>query len=154
MAIAFNPDPGAVTAFLERGALVDREERLAAASNPNPEIVLFLLEQRAVIELRAGPILGQALLPTSNWQMLRARKVTPPLETISMLVELGADAQFENNENCFRIFLDLPHRIPSHDIFGDVFSRLDPDSFLELSRSVAELLTVAGGGHRREDSAP
>ena len=71
-----------------------------------------------------------------------------------MLVELGADAQFENNENCFRIFLDLPHRIPSRDIFGDVFSRLDPDSFLELSRSVAELLTGAGGGHRREDSAP
>ena len=28
-----------------------------------------------------------------------------------------------------RTFLDLPNGIPSHDTFGDVFSRLDPDRF-------------------------
>ena len=41
-------------------------------------------------------------------------------------------------------FLDLPHGIPSHDTFGDVFSRLAPDRFqecfMEWSRSVADLL--------------
>ena len=26
-------------------------------------------------------------------------------------------------------FLELPHGIPSHDTFGDVFSRLDPEQF-------------------------
>ena len=29
----------------------------------------------------------------------------------------------------FRTFLDLPHGIPSHDTFGRVFARLDPDQF-------------------------
>ena len=50
----------------------------------------------------------------------------------------------KNKEDWFRTFLDLPHGIPSHDTFGDVFSRLDPDRFQECfmdwSRSVAELL--------------
>ena len=50
----------------------------------------------------------------------------------------------KSKEEWFRTFLDLPHGIPSHDTFGDVFSRLDPDRFqecfMEWSRSVAELL--------------
>ena len=50
----------------------------------------------------------------------------------------------KSKEDWFRTFLDLPHGIPSHDTFGDVFSRLDPDRFqecfMEWSRSVAELL--------------
>ena len=50
----------------------------------------------------------------------------------------------KNKEDWFRTFLDLPHGIPSHDTFGDVFSRLDPDRFqecfMEWSRSVAGLL--------------
>ena len=29
----------------------------------------------------------------------------------------------------FQTFLELPHGIPSHDTFGDVFSRLDPEQF-------------------------
>ena len=29
----------------------------------------------------------------------------------------------------FRTFLELPHGVPSHDTFGDVFSRLDPEQF-------------------------
>ena len=41
-------------------------------------------------------------------------------------------------------FLDLPNGIPSHDTFGDVFSRLDPDRFqecfMEWSQAVANLL--------------
>ena len=50
----------------------------------------------------------------------------------------------KSKEDWFRTFLDLPHGIPSHDTFGDVFSRLDPDRFqecfMEWSRSVAGLL--------------
>ena len=50
----------------------------------------------------------------------------------------------KSKEEWFRSFLDLPHGIPSHDTFGDVFSRLDPDRFqecfMEWSQSVAELL--------------
>ena len=40
--------------------------------------------------------------------------------------------------------MDLPNGIPSHDTFGDVFSRLDPDRFqecfMEWSQAVADLL--------------
>ena len=35
----------------------------------------------------------------------------------------------KSKEDWFRTFLDLAHGIPSHDTFGDVFSRLDPDRF-------------------------
>ena len=34
-----------------------------------------------------------------------------------------------SKEEWFRTFLDLPNGIPSHDTFGDVFSRLDPEQF-------------------------
>ena len=50
----------------------------------------------------------------------------------------------ESKEKWFRPFLDLPNGIPSHDTFGDVFSRLDPDGFrecfMEWSQGLAELL--------------
>ena len=50
----------------------------------------------------------------------------------------------KSKEEWFRSFLDLPNGIPSHDTFGDVFSRLDPDQFqecfVEWSQGVAELL--------------
>ena len=34
-----------------------------------------------------------------------------------------------SKEEWFNSFLDLPNGIPSHDTFGDVFSRLDPEQF-------------------------
>ena len=40
----------------------------------------------------------------------------------------------------FQSFLELPHGIPSHDTFGDVFARLDP---------VVAGLPVLDPGHRR-----
>ena len=50
----------------------------------------------------------------------------------------------KSKEEWFRSFLDLPNGIPSHDTFGDVFSRLDPDQFqecfMEWSQGLAELL--------------
>ncbi len=54
----------------------------------------------------------------------------------------------KSKEEWFRSFLDLPKGIPSHDTFGDVFSRLDPDRFqecfqecfVEWSEGVADLL--------------
>ena len=50
----------------------------------------------------------------------------------------------KSKEAWFRTFLDLPNGVPSHDTFGDVFARLDPDRFQECfqewSQGVAELL--------------
>ena len=50
----------------------------------------------------------------------------------------------KSKEDWFRTFLDLPNGIPSHDTFGDVFSRLDPDRFqecfMEWSQAVPDLL--------------
>ncbi len=44
----------------------------------------------------------------------------------------------------FQTFLELPHGIPSHDTFGDVFARLDPvqlqNSFVSWTQAIAELL--------------
>jgi predicted transposase YbfD/YdcC len=49
-----------------------------------------------------------------------------------------------SKEEWFRTFLDLPHGIPSHDTFGDVFSRLDPEQFqrcfMEWTQAVAALM--------------
>ena len=50
----------------------------------------------------------------------------------------------KSQDDWIRTFLDLPHAIPYHDTFGDVFPRLDPDRFqecfMEWSRAVADLL--------------
>ena len=35
----------------------------------------------------------------------------------------------KSKEEWFRSFLHLPHGIPFHDTFADVFSRLDPERF-------------------------
>ena len=49
-----------------------------------------------------------------------------------------------SKEGWLRTFLELPNGIPSHDTFGDVFSRLDPERFqecfMEWSQGVADLL--------------
>ena len=34
-----------------------------------------------------------------------------------------------SKEEWFKSFLELPNGIPSHDTFGDLFSRLDPEQF-------------------------
>lgn len=47
----------------------------------------------------------------------------------------------------FRTFLDLPGGVPSHDTFGRVFARLDPDAFeRRFVNWVAALAGPAGGG--------
>ncbi len=62
-----------------------------------------------------------------------------------------------SKEERFRAFQDLPNGIPSRDTFGDVLSRLDPEQFqhcfVEWTQA-AVLMPRAGGGDRREDSAP
>jgi predicted transposase YbfD/YdcC len=54
-------------------------------------------------------------------------------------VELFGDAK----HSWFKVFLELPHGIPSHDTFGRVFALLDPEqfqtSFVEWIQAVEEL---------------
>ena len=54
----------------------------------------------------------------------------------------------------FQTFLELPHGIPSHDTFDDVFARLDPlqlqNCFVSWTQAIAELLPGLTG--RRSDA--
>src|SRR3954466_150373 len=47
----------------------------------------------------------------------------------------------------FRRFLDLPNGIPSHDTFGRVFARLDPDQFEACFRDWVAAVTARLPGH-------
>ena len=57
----------------------------------------------------------------------------------------------KSKEEWLKTFLELPHGIPSHDTFGDVFSRLDPeqfqDCFIAWTQAMAQLLPGGSGGH-------
>lgn len=45
-----------------------------------------------------------------------------------------------------RTFLDLPHGVPSHDTFGDVFARLNPEAFEACFRAwMAAMVELSGG---------
>ena len=50
----------------------------------------------------------------------------------------------KSREEWFRTFLELPNGVPSHDTFGDVFSRLDPEQFQQCfmawTQAVSQLL--------------
>jgi predicted transposase YbfD/YdcC len=46
----------------------------------------------------------------------------------------------------FRTFLDLPGGVPSHDTFGRVFARLDPDAFERRFANWVAALSAGGGG--------
>lgn len=69
----------------------------------------------------------------------RARNVTHRLHDMiviaacAVICGAGGWAEVEVFGNSklawFKTFLDLPHGVPSHDTFGRVFARLDPDAF-------------------------
>ena len=87
----------------------------------------------------------------------RASNVVHKLHDILVLaicgVICGADGwaeveEFGNSKLAwFRTFLDLPHGVPSHDTFGRVFARLDPDAFER--RFAAWVASVAGASGGR-----
>ena len=86
----------------------------------------------------------------------RARNVIHKLHDILVLaicgVICGADGwaeveEFGNSKLAwFRTFLDLPHGVPSHDTFGRVFARLDPDAFERRFNAWASSVAGASGG--------
>lgn len=65
----------------------------------------------------------------------------------------------KSKETWFRQFLELPNGIPSHDTFGSVFARLDPDQFqgcfmqwVQAIATVTKGQVIRLGG--RQDGAP
>jgi predicted transposase YbfD/YdcC len=52
----------------------------------------------------------------------------------------------EANEEFLRTFLELPHGIPSHDTFGDVYARLDTAEFKKCFVSWVEAIRTPTGG--------
>src|SRR5688572_11483645 len=87
----------------------------------------------------------------------RASNVIHKLHDILVIaicgVICGADGwaeveEFGNSKlSWFRTFLDLPNGVPSHDTFGGVFARLDPDAFER--RFTAWVGSVAGSSGGR-----
>lgn len=86
----------------------------------------------------------------------RAHNVVHKLHDILVIavcaVICGADGwaeveEFGNSKLAwFRTFLDLPHGVPSHDTFGRVFSRLDPDAFERCFVAYVSALAEVSGG--------
>jgi predicted transposase YbfD/YdcC len=50
------------------------------------------------------------------------------------------------HESFLQEFLELPHGIPSHDTYGEVFARLDPGAFEACFLSFSQRLMAASGG--------
>jgi predicted transposase YbfD/YdcC len=73
--------------------------------------------------------------------------------TIAMLAVIcGADGWVDVQEygnakfDWLKTFLKLPHGIPSHDTFGDVFAKLNPDAFERCFRNwMASMVEIAAG---------
>ena len=68
-----------------------------------------------------------------------------------------------SKEEWFKSFLELPNGIPSHDTFGDVFVRLDPEQFQscfigwtqEVARlAQGEVVAIDGKTVRRSQTGP
>jgi hypothetical protein len=58
----------------------------------------------------------------------------------------GIEAYGQAKEEWLKGFLELPHGIPSHDTFGQVFSWLDPGAFeTSFLGSVQEVMEVSKG---------
>jgi predicted transposase YbfD/YdcC len=49
-------------------------------------------------------------------------------------------------ETWLKTFLDLPHGIPSHDTFGDIFAQLDPDAFERCFQAWMSAMVELSGG--------
>ena len=105
-------------------------------------IVLEELRSRIVVLFAAAP----ATLFCGVAGVVRLGQFERELEgtTYRPCLRVYVEMFGKSKEEWFRSFLDLPNGIPSHDTFGDVFSRLDPDRFqecfMEWSQAVADLL--------------
>lgn len=100
-----------------------------------------------------GPATGGILRAFADLPDPRARNVTHKLHDMiviaacAVICGAGGWAEVEVFGNSklawFKTFLDLSHGVPSHDTFGRVFARLDPDAFER--RFVAWVTALAGG---------
>ena len=82
----------------------------------------------------------------------RRHKLIDILTIALFAVVCGADgwvgvAQYAKAKfDWLKTFLELPHGIPAHDTFGDVFARLNPEAFERCFREwMASMVQLAGG---------
>lgn len=103
-----------------------------------------------------GPATAGILRAFADMPDPRAHNVTHRLHDMIVIaacaVICGADGWVEVEEfgesklSFFKTFLDLPGGVPSHDTFGRVFARLDPDAFERRFVAWVSALAGASGG--------
>ena len=82
----------------------------------------------------------------------RRHRLVDVISTAILAVFCGSEdwvdvqAWGQANQAWLRGFLALPHGIPSHDTFGEVFARLDPRAFEACFMSFSQRLVEASGG--------
>lgn len=105
------------------------------------------------MDAQATTIIPRAFLDMPDPRRDNARHHFTDIITIALFaVVCGADGWVNVRQyalakfDWLKTFLPLPHGIPSHDTFGRVFARLNPDAFEQAFREwMASLVELSGG---------